>query len=79
MKLAAPLLLVATLVLGAPVAMASAPVEGKDYFLVEPALPPADPSKIVVTEILLVSVSALLSVREAVRGLDGRPSVRGQD
>ena len=50
MKLAAPLLLVATLVLGAPVAMASAPVEGKDYFLVEPALPPADPSKIVVTE-----------------------------
>jgi len=50
MKLAAPLLLVATLVLGAPVAMASVPVEGKDYFLVEPALPPADPSKIVVTE-----------------------------
>ena len=50
MKLAAPLLLVATLVLGAPVAMASTPVEGKDYFLVEPALPPADPSKIVVTE-----------------------------
>ncbi len=50
MKLAAPLLLVATLVMGAPVAMASAPVEGKDYFLVEPALPPADPSKIVVTE-----------------------------
>ena len=50
MKLAAPLMLVASLVLGAPAAMAADPVEGKDYFKLNPPLPPADPAKLVVTE-----------------------------
>jgi thiol:disulfide interchange protein DsbA len=50
MKLAAPLLLVVTLVLGAPAAMAADPVEGRDYFKLNPPLPPADASRIVVTE-----------------------------
>ena len=50
MKLAARLLLVATLALGAPAAMAVDLIEGKDYFKLDPALPPADASKVVVTE-----------------------------
>lgn len=50
MKLAIPFLLAATLVLGAPVARAADPVEGQDYFKLNPPLPPADPKKLVVTE-----------------------------
>jgi len=50
MKLAAPLLLAATLVLAAPAAMATEPVEGRDYFKLSPPLPPADASRIVVIE-----------------------------
>jgi protein dithiol oxidoreductase (disulfide-forming) len=43
------LALAATLALSAPAAMAE-PVEGQDYFRVNPAQPTSDPSKIVVTE-----------------------------
>lgn len=50
MKPAALLMLAAALALGAPVVPAAEPVEGKDYFKVEPPLPPADPAKLVVTE-----------------------------
>jgi len=42
--------LVALLALPLASAMAAEPVEGKDYFLVNPAVPPADASKIGVTE-----------------------------
>jgi thiol:disulfide interchange protein DsbA len=44
------IVLIALLALPLAPAMAALPVEGKDYFLVDPALPPADPSKLVVTE-----------------------------
>ncbi len=50
MKFAAPFLVAASLALGTSVAQAAEPVEGKDYSKVEPALPPADPAKLVVTE-----------------------------
>jgi thiol:disulfide interchange protein DsbA len=50
MKSALSLVLAAALVLGVSVATAAEPVEGKDYFKVEPALPAADPAKLVVTE-----------------------------
>lgn len=50
MKIAAPLMLVAALVLAAPVAPAAEPVEGQDYIKLNPPLPPADPAKIVITE-----------------------------
>jgi thiol:disulfide interchange protein DsbA len=50
MKFAVPLVFLATLALGLPAAQAADPVEGKDYFKVEPALPPADPSKLTITE-----------------------------
>jgi thiol:disulfide interchange protein DsbA len=50
MKLAVPLLLAATLVMGAPVARAADPVEGKDFYALNPPLPPADASKLVVTD-----------------------------
>jgi thiol:disulfide interchange protein DsbA len=51
MKIAAPLLLAAALVLGAPpAAPAAEPVEGKDYVKVDPPIPPSDPAKITVTE-----------------------------
>lgn len=51
MKFAVPILLAAALVLGAsPAAKAADPVEGKDYFKLNPPMPPADASKIVVTE-----------------------------
>lgn len=50
MKRAVPLLLIASLVVGAPAAGAAEPVEGKDYFTLNPPLPRADASKLVVTE-----------------------------
>lgn len=51
MKFAAPFLIAAALVFAAPpVALAADPVEGKDYFKLEPPMPPADPAKLVVTE-----------------------------
>jgi protein dithiol oxidoreductase (disulfide-forming) len=50
MKSAAPLLLVAMLLLAAPAAMAAEPVEGRDYFKLSPPRPAADSSKVVVTE-----------------------------
>jgi thiol:disulfide interchange protein DsbA len=50
MKLTASLALAATIVLSGPDAMAAEPVEGKDYFLVNPAQPTSDASKVVVTE-----------------------------
>jgi thiol:disulfide interchange protein DsbA len=50
MKLTASLALAATLALSASAAMAADPVEGKDYFRVNPAQPTSDPAKIVVTE-----------------------------
>jgi thiol:disulfide interchange protein DsbA len=50
MKLAVPLMLAALLALGAGAAPAAEPVEGKDYFKVEPPLPAADPAKLLVTE-----------------------------
>jgi len=50
MKLAAPFLLVATLALGVPAARAAEPVEGQDYFKLNPPLPPADATKLAVTE-----------------------------
>lgn len=51
MKLAAPFLIAAGLMLGAPLAATAAdPVEGKDYFKLDPPMPPADPAKLVVTE-----------------------------
>ena len=50
MNITTRIALVAFLALPLASAMAAEPVEGKDYFLVDPALPPADPSKIVVTE-----------------------------
>jgi thiol:disulfide interchange protein DsbA len=49
MKLA-PLMLAAALALAASSAPAAEPVEGKDYFRIEPALPAADPAKLLVTE-----------------------------
>lgn len=50
MKIAAPLLIVAALLLGAPAARAADPLEGTDYFKLDPPMPPADPAKLVVTE-----------------------------
>ncbi len=50
MNITTRIALVALLALPLASAMAAEPVEGKDYFLVDPALPPTDPSKIVVTE-----------------------------
>ena len=50
MKIAAPLLIVAALLLGAPAARAADPLEGTDYFKLDPPMPPADPGKLVVTE-----------------------------
>jgi protein dithiol oxidoreductase (disulfide-forming) len=50
MKIAAPLMLIASFALAAPVAPAAEPVEGKDYFQLNPALATADPAKLVVTE-----------------------------
>ncbi|MGH7130001.1 MAG: thiol:disulfide interchange protein DsbA/DsbL, partial [Planctomycetaceae bacterium] len=44
------LALAAMLALPASVAMPAAPIEGRDYFRVNPPLPAADPSKIVVTK-----------------------------
>jgi thiol:disulfide interchange protein DsbA len=38
------------LVVAAAFPAAAEPVEGQDYFLVSPALPPADPARVVVTE-----------------------------
>ena len=45
-----PLVLIAALTLAAPVAIAADPVEGKDYFRINPAVPTSDATKIVVTE-----------------------------
>lgn len=51
MKFAAPFLIAAALAFGAtPAALAADPVEGKDYFTLNPPMPPADPAKLVVTE-----------------------------
>jgi len=50
MKFQVPLALVATLSLAAPVATAVDPVEGKDYFRINPVVPTSDATKIVVTE-----------------------------
>jgi thiol:disulfide interchange protein DsbA len=50
MKFQVPLALVAALSLAAPVAAAADPVEGKDYFRINPAVPTSDATKIVVTE-----------------------------
>ena len=50
MKFQVPLALVAALSLAAPVATAADPVEGKDYFRINPAVPTSDATKIVVTE-----------------------------
>ena len=50
MKTTTRIALIALLALPLAPAMAAGPVEGKDYFSVEPALPPVDPSKVVVTE-----------------------------
>jgi thiol:disulfide interchange protein DsbA len=50
MNITTRIALVALLALPLASAMAAEPVEGKDYFLVDPALPPTDPSRIVVTE-----------------------------
>ena len=44
------IVLIALVALPLAPAMAAGPVAGKDYFNVEPALPPADPSKVSVTE-----------------------------
>src|SRR5687768_4519853 len=50
MKFQVPFALVAALSLAAPVATAADPVEGKDYFRINPAVPTSDASKIVVTQ-----------------------------
>src|SRR5688572_32381599 len=50
MKFQVPLVLIAALSLAAPVATAADPVEGKDYFRINPAVPTSDATKIVVTE-----------------------------
>ena len=50
MKVVVSLVLAAVLAQGAPGAHAASPVEGQDYFRVNPAVPTADASKIVVTE-----------------------------
>jgi protein dithiol oxidoreductase (disulfide-forming) len=50
MKFQFPLALVAALSLAAPVAAAADPVEGKDYFRINPAVPTSDAAKIVVTQ-----------------------------
>jgi len=44
------IVLIALLAIPLAPAMAAGPVEGKDYTKVEPALPPADPAKVSVTE-----------------------------
>lgn len=50
MNITTRIALVALLALPLATAMAAEPVEGKDYFKVEPPLPPSDPSKVSVTE-----------------------------
>ena len=50
MKFQVPLALVAALSLAAAVAAAADPVEGKDYFRINPVVPTSDATKIVVTE-----------------------------
>jgi len=50
MKFQVPLALVAALSLAAPIATAADPVEGKDYFRINPAVPTSDAAKIVVTQ-----------------------------
>lgn len=51
MRFSAPLLIAAALVFGAPPAARAADlVEGQDYFKLNPPLPPADSTKLVVTE-----------------------------
>lgn len=50
MRFQVPLALTAALSLAAPAAMAAAPVEGKDYFRIKPAVPTSDATKIIVTE-----------------------------
>jgi thiol:disulfide interchange protein DsbA len=50
MRLQGPAALVAALSLAASGAMAAVPVEGKDYFRIDPAVPTSDATKVVVTE-----------------------------
>lgn len=50
MNIKTRILLISLLALPLAPAIAAGPVEGKDYFRVDPALAPADPSKVVVTE-----------------------------
>ncbi len=50
MQFAAPILLIASFALAAPAAGAAEPVEGQDYFKLNPALAPADPAKLTITE-----------------------------
>lgn len=50
MNIATRIILAAFLALPTVPALAAGPVEGKDYFRVDPALPPSDPSKVAVTE-----------------------------
>ena len=59
--------------------MAAEPVEGKDYFKVEPPLPPADPAKVVVTEFFSYQCPHCYRVREVIRGVDCRPAHGRQD
>ena len=50
MKTAIRLVFVAALAFAAPAPQAAEPVEGKDYFRINPAVPTSDASKVVVTE-----------------------------
>ena len=50
MNITTRIALVALLALPLAPAMAAEPVEGKDYFRVDPAVPPADAAKVCVTE-----------------------------
>ena len=67
MKTASRLALVATLALAASAVQAADPVEGKDYFRIDPVVPTSDATKIVVTHSFRTSARIATSSRKHLR------------